>query len=164
MRRTMTGLTLAAALVLGSSLSANAQTIHLTAVLSGANETPAPGLLTGAAGSAEVYVNLTTKKVNYEVKVFNIPTVATAGHFHVGGPGLAGPVVVNIAPPPVGGDFVVTGEATAANLTVRADQGIREWDDFIQALVGGQTYVNIHTTTNPGGEIRGQLIPDKDPQ
>lgn len=164
MRRMMTGLTLAAALVLGSSLSATAQTIHLTAVLSGANETPAPGLLTGGAGSAEVYVNLATKKLHYEVKVFNIPTVATAGHFHVGGPGLAGPVVVNLNPPRVGGDFVLEGDATAANLTVRAEQGINEWDDFIQALVGGQVYVNIHTTTNPGGEIRGQMIPDRDPE
>ena len=79
MRHVTTGLTLAAALILGSSIPADAQTIHLTAVLSGSNETPAPGLLTGAAGSAEVYVNLATKTVNYEVKVFNIPTVATAG-------------------------------------------------------------------------------------
>ena len=35
--------------------------------------------------------------------------------------------------------------------------GIRDWDDFIQSLVGGQTYLNIHTAVNPGGEIRGQL-------
>jgi hypothetical protein len=153
----MTGLTLAAALVLAASATANAQTIRLTAVLNGANETPAPGVLTGALGSAEVFVNLQAKTVDYEVKVFNLPTVATAGHFHVGGPGLGGPVVVNITPPAFGGDFVVKGTATAANLTVRADQGIKEWDDFIQALVGGNAYVNIHTGTNPGGEIRGQL-------
>lgn len=162
MRRTMTGLTLAAALVLGSSTAANAQHVLLTAVLSGANETPAPGLLTGAVGSAEVVVDLSAKTVDYEVKVFNLPTVATAGHFHVGGSGLAGPVVVNINPPPYSGDFVVKGTATAANLTVRSDQGIKEWDDFIQALVGGNTYVNIHSITNPGGEIRGQLIVQHD--
>ena len=29
--------------------------------------------------------------------------------------------------------------------------------DAIQAIVHGNSYVNIHTTQNPGGEIRGQL-------
>ena len=31
--------------------------------------------------------------------------------------------------------------------------------DAIQAIVGGNAYVNIHTSANPGGEIRGQLVP-----
>jgi hypothetical protein len=30
-------------------------------------------------------------------------------------------------------------------------------DDAIQALSGGNCYINIHSTTHPGGEIRGQL-------
>ncbi len=30
-------------------------------------------------------------------------------------------------------------------------------EDAIQSIVGGNAYVNIHSTTNPGGEIRGQL-------
>lgn len=155
MRRTMLTAVLAT-LVLGASAPAYAQTVRLTAVLSGANETPA--VLTGAAGSAEVFVNRATRVVSYEIKVFNIPTSTTAGHFHVGGPGLAGPVVVNLAPPAVSDDFTITGSNNGSAFTVRAEQGIRTWDDFIQALVGGQVYVNIHTTANGGGEIRGQLI------
>jgi hypothetical protein len=35
--------------------------------------------------------------------------------------------------------------------------GINTMEDAIQAIVGGNAYVNIHSTTNPGGEIRGQL-------
>lgn len=159
MPRTMKTLTLMLAVVLGASASAAAQTVRLTATLSGANETPA--LLTGGAGSAEVFVNLATKTVNYSIDIFNMPTVTTAGHFHVGGPGVAGPVVVNLAPPPVSDDFSLRGTATASSLVPRNDQGIRTWDDFIQALVGGQVYVNIHSLTNGGGEIRGQLIPDR---
>jgi CHRD domain len=31
--------------------------------------------------------------------------------------------------------------------------------DLIQAIVGGGAYVNIHTSANPAGEIRGQLVP-----
>jgi hypothetical protein len=31
-------------------------------------------------------------------------------------------------------------------------------EDLVAAMDSGQTYVNIHTTQNPDGEIRGQII------
>lgn len=158
MRRAMTMVAAAAAVML-SGASASAQTVRLTAVLSGAEETPTK-IVTGATGTAEVFVNLATRSVRYDIKVFNLPSGATGGHFHVGGSGVSGPVVVNLNPPAnISNDFELSGTLTQANLTARPDQGIREWDDFLQALVGGQTYVNIHSAVNPGGETRGQLIP-----
>jgi hypothetical protein len=158
MRPTTTHLIAAAAVLLGMSVQAQAQTVRLTAILSGSNETPTPGVVTGATGTAEVFVNLATNDVTYTVRVFNLPSGATGGHFHVGGPTAAGPVVVNLAPPPnISNDFTLSGTATAANLTRRPEQGIRDWEDFIQSLVGGQVYVNIHSAVNPGGETRGQL-------
>jgi hypothetical protein len=39
--------------------------------------------------------------------------------------------------------------------------GINTIDDVIQAVANGNAYVNIHTTTIPGGEIRGQLVPKR---
>jgi hypothetical protein len=30
---------------------------------------------------------------------------------------------------------------------------------FIEALNAGLTYLNIHTSTHPEGEIRGQVLP-----
>jgi hypothetical protein len=147
----------AGALLLGASAQANAQTIRLTAVLSGANETPAI-VVTGATGTAEVFVNLATQTVTYEVDVFNLPSGAVGGHFHVGGPGAGGPVVIDLAPPAnISNDFSLSGTVSQSALRVRADQGIRTWEDFIQALIGGQVYVNIHSAVNPGGETRGQL-------
>ena len=32
------------------------------------------------------------------------------------------------------------------------------FEDFLQAVLGENTYVNVHTVVNPGGEIRGQLV------
>lgn len=156
MSRTMKCLIAAGALLLGASAQANAQTIRLTAVLSGSNE--APIVVTGATGTAEVFVNLATQAVNYKVDVFNLPSGATGGHFHVGGPGAVGPVVIDLAPPAnISNDFSLSGTVSQSALRVRAEQGIRTWEDFIQALVGGQVYVNIHSAVNPGGETRGQL-------
>jgi hypothetical protein len=151
---------LLAALALLGATQAQAQTVRLTATLSGASETPA--VLTGGAGSAEVFVNLSTRVITYRIEVFNMPTPTTAGHFHVGGPGVAGPVVIDLTPPTgATDDFSLSGTVAASAFRPRVEQGIRTMDDFIQALVGGQAYVNFHSQTNPGGEIRGQLIPDR---
>ena len=56
------------------------------------------------------------------------------------------------------GDFTLSQRLSSANLVVRATQGINTMADAVQALTGGNCYINIHTSTNPGGEIRGQLI------
>lgn len=153
----------AMAVLIGVGLAGTAQAqsniIRFTAVLSGANETPAPGVVTGAVGNATVTLDTSTQTVSWSIDVFNMPSGTNNAHFHVGGPGLAGPTVVNIAfPAGISNDYNLSGSATAANLNVRADQGIRSWEDFLQALVGGQTYLNIHSVVNAGGEIRGQVI------
>jgi len=157
MSQTMKRLIAAGALLLGASAQASAQTIRLTAVLSGSEETPAI-VVTGATGTAEVFVNLATQAVSYKVDVFNLPSGAVGGHLHVGGTGASGPVVVDLAPPPnISNDFSLSGTVSQSALRVRAEQGIRTWEDFIQSLVGGQVYVNIHSAVNPAGETRGQL-------
>ena len=157
MRSITRSLIAAAVLAFGVSATAQAQTVRLTAIMSGGEEAPTK-ILTGATATAEVFVNMATKEVTYNIRVFNIPSGTTAGHFHVGPEGVAGPVVVDLAPPQnISNDFELSGTATAASLRPNAPNGIRDWDDFIQSLVGGQTYLNIHTAVNPGGEIRGQL-------
>jgi hypothetical protein len=88
-----------------------------------------------------------------------MPSGTTNAHFHVGGPGVAGPTVVNIAfPAQISNDYRLSGSATAENLLPRNDQGIRSWQDFEQSLFGGQLYINVHSALNPGGEIRGQVL------
>lgn len=154
----------ALALVLVLSTQASAQTITLTANLNGGEETPA-SLNTGAVGTVEVSVDATNREVAVTLRVFNLPTPATAGHIHIGSKGTPGPTVLNFPPSLVGrtGDFTMVFRLgdTAGVFNARAAIGIHTIDDAIQAIVGGNSYVNVHTTQFPGGEIRGQLtIPD----
>ena len=147
-----------AALALVGAASAEAQNQNFTALLSGANETP--GIASGAGGTAPITLNTATRTVTYKVDVYNLPSGATAAHFHSAGPGVSGPVVVNFTVPAgISNDFSISGTASASDLVPRGEQGIRSWDDFIQALTLGQVYVNVHSSVNPGGEVRGQVVP-----
>lgn len=151
--------TLAAAAALTTVISAapaSAQAITLTAVLSSGDETPA--LLSGAVGTAEVSVDTVARELAVTLNVFNFVTGTTAGHIHVGPKGVAGPVVFNF-PIPTGrtGDLALSFRVGIAAFVARPEIGILTIDDAIQAVVGGNSYVNIHSTQSPAGEIRGQL-------
>jgi len=148
-----------AALIGFGAAPASAQTFTLTATLSGSGETPAPGINTGAFGSATVVVDMTARTVTYSVTVFNMPSGTTASHIHAGAAGTAGPVVVNFAPPVnASNDFSFSGVVADTAFALNPNIGIRSADDMFQAILGGNSYVNVHSTVNPGGEIRGQLI------
>ena len=156
--RSMTPL-LAALVTIGlTAVPASAQTYTLTATLSGGQETPAPGINTGAFGDATVVVDLSTRTVSWTVNVFNLPSGVTAGHIHVGAAGTPGPTVINFAvPTSASNDFAIAGSAVDTTFTLRPDQGLRSADDVFQSILGENMYVNVHSSVNTGGEIRGQL-------
>ncbi|MSO62891.1 MAG: CHRD domain-containing protein, partial [Acidobacteria bacterium] len=70
MQRVLT-LAMAGVFALLVSAQAQAQTINLTAALSGGNEVP--GVSTGAAGTATATLNATTGVLTYRVEVYNMP-------------------------------------------------------------------------------------------
>jgi hypothetical protein len=158
MRRVLSLVGAAALVMVAGVASAEAQTVEFTALLSGGNEVP--GVVSGSGGTATVSLNTATKAVTYRIDVYNMPSGTTQAHFHVGAPGVAGPVVVNFSVVTnISNDFAITGTATASDLVPRVAQGIGSWEDFVQALMLGQVYANVHSTVNPGGEIRGQVLP-----
>lgn len=143
------------ALVLATQ--ASAQTVTLKTTMNGGEEVPV--INTGMIGTAEVSVDVTNREVAVTLNVWNAPTATRAGHIHVGPAGIGGPVVLNFPSSIAGrtGDFAMAFRLGQRDFVARPAQGINTLDDIIQAIVNGNAYVNIHTTQNPGGEIRGQL-------
>jgi hypothetical protein len=158
MRRALTLATAGLFVLLVSAVQAQAQTQTWTANLHGGNEVP--GVVTGSAGTATVTWNTSTKTGTYRVDVYNLPVGATASHIHAGANGVAGPVVVNFTIPTGGisNDFGFSGTFACSDVVPRAAQGINSCEDFEQMMMLDNGYVNVHSTANPGGEIRGQLV------
>jgi Cu/Zn superoxide dismutase len=142
----VSALALVAALVVtvGASARPQAQTIQIRTVMKAAQEVPSPtGDVSNGQGTfaATVTKTDTGASVSWQLSFSGLTGNAIAAHIHTGAAGSPGPVVLALCGPcssPVSG----TG-----NLT----------DAALQALEAGTAYVNVHTPTNPAGEIRGQL-------
>lgn len=131
---------LIAAAALATAAPGFASTVHFTAKLDGASETP-PNDSKGT-GDAAVSLDTATKKITWTVNYSGLSGPATMAHFHGPAPagkaaGVAVPIVPD-APSPAKGGAMLT-------------------DAQIGDLRGGLWYVNVHTAAHPGGEIRGQL-------
>ena len=85
-------------------------------------------------------------------------TAVVASHIH--GPGAAGtnaPVIFNLFIPNVA-TATVNGEVMHGSLTNAMNANI-SLDSLRVLFNNGKAYVNVHTTANPGGEIRDQVHP-----
>jgi hypothetical protein len=113
--------------------------------LTGAQEVPGPGDPDGR-GEAEIVLVSDQRRICFELEVANIEP-ATAAHIHQGASGVAGPVVVTLAPPPTNGE---------SEACVDADAGV------IAAIAANPSnyYVNVHNSPYPNGAVRGQLAVD----
>ncbi len=123
------------------------------ATLSGGQEVPPVDTI--ATGSLALTLDEGAGTIAFRLAASNI-TDTQASHIHFGAPGVNGPIILFLFDAAVDGPFVspVTGVLTSADFIPVA--GLATFDDAIAALKAGQTYCNVHTTVNPGGEIRGQ--------
>ena len=122
--------------------------------LSGSEEVPP--VVTQARGQATFILNNDT--VHFTVVVSNIMN-ATASHIHLAPAGQNGPVVALLYPGPTKTDsfdgVLAQGNITAENLTGPLEG--MPLSALIDNMTAGNTYANVHTVQNPGGEIRGQI-------
>ena len=121
-----------------------ATTIKVSALMTAAQEVPAPkGDVAAARGTftATVTRSGTNDVMNWQLTFTGLTGPAGAAHVHLGATGVAGGVAVPLCGPcesPVSGTANV--DATVLN-----------------ALETGGAYTNVHTATNAPGEIRGQI-------
>lgn len=143
-----------------TSAPGHAQSSTLTIVGSGSGSFETPALATAGVGTATCTLNRTTVEIACTARVHNIVDL-TAGHLHVGGPGVSGPVVLNIPGLPLrsSDDFSLSWTWREADLTLRSAQGVLKMADVFEACSSGNCYMNFHTTQNPGGEVRINMCP-----
>jgi hypothetical protein len=111
------------------------------ATLTGASEVPPVN--SSASGTGWLSVNPFTMGVAGRIET--TLTGATAAHVHRGAPTVAGPVVIPLASPSPGAWVTADGAVIT--------------DALLARFMEGNLYYNVHTPANPGGEIRGQLLP-----
>ncbi|MGH8936840.1 MAG: choice-of-anchor L domain-containing protein [Acidimicrobiia bacterium] len=124
------------------------------AFLDGEEETPP--VATNGAGVFGASVNQDETILTFVVVNFNLANVVAA-HIHCGDPGVAGPVGVTLF---AGGPTSEDGILAQTSVTAPDEGNDCGWAtlaDVLDALRAGDTYVNVHTQANPGGEIRGQV-------
>jgi CHRD domain len=154
--------------------------LEFRASLSGAQEvtppaapaTPSPGVQTDATAQIRVRFAKDLSSFRFILPLQNGRQV-TQAHLHCGRPGQNGPIIVFLFPLNSGGvdvdgilsdgsrtsaDFV----ASAANCETAIGRPIRDIASLAFAARDGLIYANIHSLTNPAGEVRGALLPVDD--
>jgi len=117
--------------------------------LSGANEVPARA--TAATGTSQITID--GDRVFFVVEVHDIQAVSLS-HIHIAPAGSNGPVRVNFFLGPVTGPLngiLAQGSFTANDVIAIS------YDQLLSEIRAGNAYVNVHSPTFPGGEVRGQL-------
>ena len=136
----------ALALVVAGGAGARSQStgVAIDAAMTAANETPTPkGDVSAARGTftATLTKTDTGASMSWRLDFSNLSGQAIAAHIHVADRGKPGPVRVPLCAP------CTSGATGTANIDATV----------LDAIQNDRAYVNVHTPTNPAGEIRDQV-------
>jgi multidrug efflux pump subunit AcrA (membrane-fusion protein) len=130
---------LRSALLAGMFVAASALAADVKVTLSGDQEVPA--VKTDGKGTGTITV-ADDDSVSGSVTTTGVK--GTMAHIHQGAAGANGPVIV---------PFTKDGD------TYKAPAGAKLTPDQLKEFKAGNTYFNVHSDANKGGEVRGQLKP-----
>jgi hypothetical protein len=169
----MKSLILAASMLCSCGIANGAITVYL-ATLSGAAESPANA--SAGTGIAYVTINDVANTMRLDVTFSGLTGTVTAAHIHaataVAGAGTAGVATTTPTFPgfPSGVtsgsydstfDMTLSSSYNSAYLTANGGTTATAWSALQTAIGDGKAYLNIHTSSFGGGEIRGFMaIPE----
>ncbi len=155
MRRVVLMLVLVSVVSLVAAGVALAVTEKFRANVSGSQEVPV--VTTSAKGLAN-FNRVSATRITYTLTATDIDKVVAA-HIHLAPRGEEGEIVVNLRVPALctveSSSISCQGAITASQLT--GPLAGRSLGALVRAMREGRTYVNVHTTDFPNGEIRGQI-------
>jgi len=142
---------------------------NIKELLTGYEETPSAVSTTGN-GTFDARISNDESRIEWELSYNDLEGAVQQAHIHFGQKSVTGPISVflctNLGNGPAGTQpcpappATISGTIVAADVTNLANErGISagELDELIAAIRAGATYVNVHSTRWPGGEIRSQI-------
>lgn len=162
------------ALAVAQSAAADSGSRRLSADLIGFEEPPS--VSTVASGEFDARINRNETEIDWTLSYKNLEGAVQQAHIHLGQRGVNGGITVflctNLGNGPVGmqpcpaSPSTISGTITAADVSpaIPATAGARaqgldtgEFAELVRAIRAGVTYVNVHSTKFPGGEVRDQI-------
>lgn len=135
-----------------------------------------PSVSTTGNGRFNARISNDESEIQWELSYSDLEGAVQQAHIHIGNVGVNGGISVflctNLGNGPAGTQPCPAPPATISGTIVAADvspnipatlaarnQGLNtgEIDELIAAMRAGATYVNVHSTIWPGGEIRSQI-------
>lgn len=141
----LAAITVTSAIAAPATPTRQAATTKLTAFVTVNQEIPAPK---GARGSGTFTATVTGRTIKFRLNFKGLTGAAGAAHIHVALAGKAMPAPAASLCGPCKSGQTGTVTVTAA---------------VLKSILGGGTYVNVHTAKNAGGEIRGQIAASQSP-
>ena len=157
------------ALIMAFAGTARAAVIHFSVDLSGANENPtnpSPG-----SGTATIGLDLVTHLMTVDITFAGLLGETTASHIHCCQVPPTNAQVATQLPTfsgfPLGVmsgiyhntfDLTLASSYNPAFISSHGGTIDSAFADLLAGMRNGQSYLNIHTSRFPGGEIRGQLL------
>jgi hypothetical protein len=130
-----------------------------------------PSVSSAARGRFVADIDRGGGSIRYELRYEALQGDVRQAHIHIGQRHTNGGISVFLCqtatnPDPTGlaptcgpAPARVSGVLTAANVVGPTGQGVAagEFAELVRAIRAGAAYVNVHSATFPGGEVRGQL-------
>jgi hypothetical protein len=128
-----------------------------------------PALSTPGGGTFTATIAPDDSSITWELHYFNTESDVTQAHLHFAQKGVNGGITVflcsNLGNGPAGTQAcpvrngTISGTIHASDVIAVNSQGIGAGELFsvLRGIRLGVVYANVHTTTFPGGEVRGQL-------